>query len=149
MTNYNNIPIWVPFAVIILLLGISAVLSISSGWNRLSKRFPNKEITDYKKYSFVGMSLGSGLFPTAYGGGVSVRLAPQGFGLSPIILLRLLHPPMFIPWSEVSSCVRDEVLLFRVTKLSVRNDDNIFTFYGKLGEAINIAFTSYKQKQEA
>ncbi len=127
MTSDNSIPIWLPFAAMALLLVISGILSISSGWYRIAKRFPNKEITNYKKYCLVGMSLGSGLFPVAYGGGVCVRLAPQGLGLSANILLRFLHPPMFIPWSDVFNCVRDEVLVFHVTKLSIHNEKSEVT----------------------
>ncbi len=136
----RSYPIWYPFALLLLLLFISAVLSIRSGWRRIAKRFPEKEIPVDRKFRFVRMSLGTGLFPVGYGGAVRVRLGPHGVGLSVIFLLRFLHPPMVIPWSDVASCVRDTFRHDEVTILSVRDEIHVFSFYGGAGESIFQAF---------
>ncbi len=146
MTN-TIFPAWIPVTTLSLLLFISTVLTIKSGWHRIAKRFPYQAQTDYRKFTFVRMSLGSGLFPVAYGGAAIVRLSPHGLGISVIFLLRFLHPPMFIPWSEISRCVREKYPYYEVTKLSIRGEESEFAFYGKLGESMYSSYVSEKRNE--
>ena len=141
-TNIANIPFWFPFVILASLLFISAILSKRSGWRRIATRFPYKNITDHKKYHFVRMSFGTGSLPVAYGGCIIVRLSPHGLGLSVIFLIRFLHPPIFIPWSEVSRCSREYTSLYDVTKIWIRNEENVLSFYGKVGENIYASYVS-------
>jgi len=140
--NIANIPIWFPFLILISLLLISAILSTKSGWRRIAARFPHKNITDHRKYYFVRMSLGSGPLPVAYGGCVIVRLSPQGLGLSVIFLIRFLHPPIFVPWSEVSSGAREFTARYDVTKIKIRNEESVLSFYGRVGENIYASYVA-------
>ncbi|HBX43163.1 MAG TPA: hypothetical protein DEH27_04950 [Deltaproteobacteria bacterium] len=90
------------------------------------------------------MSLGSGLNPPGYGGAVFVRVSPHGLGLSVFFLLRFYHPPMFIPWSDITRCVRGQVRFYDVTKLSIRDEESEFAFFGKSGESIYEVFRSVR-----
>jgi hypothetical protein len=83
----------------------------------------------------------------AYGGAAIVRLSPHGLGISVIFLLRFLHPPMFIPWSEISRCVREKYPYYEVTKLSIRGEESEFAFYGKLGESMYSSYVSEKRNE--
>jgi hypothetical protein len=141
-TNLLNDTLQFPFVILALLLFISAILSTRSGWRRIATRFPYKKITDHRKYLFARMSLGSGKFPVAYGGLVIVRLSPHGLGLSVIFLIRYLHSPIFIPWSEVSSCTREHTSRYDVTKISIPNEESVFSFYGRVGENIYASYVS-------
>ncbi|MDH3383563.1 MAG: hypothetical protein OEM42_05830 [Deltaproteobacteria bacterium] len=136
--------LWSPFAAMAMLVCISGVLSLWSGWQRIARKFPYREIPDSRRYAFVRMSLGSGLYPVGYGGVVFVRLSPHGIGLSVIFLIRFFHPPIFIPWSEVARCAREMVRGTHVTILSLRGEASEFAFYGKLGESINQTYLSGK-----
>ena len=141
-TNGLGYPIWYPLSILAALLFASAMLSIRSGWRKIAKRFPYKRSTDDRKFSFVRMTLGKGLNPAGYGGAVFVRVSPQGLGLSVFFLLRFYHPPMFIPWSEVTRCQRWKVRFYDVTKLSIRDEESEFAFFGKCGEVIHDVFRS-------
>ncbi len=88
------------------------------------------------------MSLGIGPLPVGYGGCVIVRISPQGLGLSVIFPIRFLHPPMFIPWAEVAGCAREYTTRYDVTKVTIRNEDSVLSFYGKVGEDIYAAYAS-------
>jgi len=143
-TNGHGYPIWYPLSALAALLFASAMLSIRSGWRRIARRFPFQKTPDDRKFSFVRMSLGSGLFPAGYGGAVFVRVSPHGLGLSVFFLLRFYHPPMFIPWSDVTRCVRDQVRYYDVTKLSIRDEESEFAFFGKSGESIYEVFRSVR-----
>jgi hypothetical protein len=148
MTN-TLFPVWIPVTTFSLLLFISTVLSIKSGWHRIAKQFPYRAQPEDRKFFFVRMSLGSGLFPVAYGGATIVRLGPSGLGISVIFLLRFLHPPMFIPWSVVTRCVREKHHYYEVTRLSIHGEESEFAFYGKLGEFIYSSYVSKKQNVKA
>ena len=88
------------------------------------------------------MSLGSGFNPAGYGGAVFIRVSPLGLGLSVFFLLRFYHPPIFLPWSDVTRCVRGQVRFYDVTKISIRDEESEFTFFGKSAETIYEAFRS-------
>jgi len=141
-TTITDNPFHLPIVIFVVLVFISALLSTISGWHRIAARFPYKKITDPRKYYFARMSLGSGKFPVAYGGCVIVRLSPHGLGLSVIFLFRYLHRPIFIPWSEVSSCAREQTARYDVTKISLRDEKSAFSFYGKVGENIYASYVS-------
>ena len=141
-TTIADIPFRFPIVILALLVFISTLLSTRSGWHRIATRFPYKKIADHRKYYFVRMSLGSGSFPVAYGGCVIVRLSPHGLGLSVIFLIRYMHRPIFIPWSEVSSCARERMARYDVTKISLRNEKSVFSFYGRVGENIYASYVS-------
>lgn len=141
-TNGLGYPIWYPLSVLAALLFASAMLSIRSGWRKIAKRFPHKRSAVGRKFFFVRMTLGRGLNPAGYGGAVSVRVSTQGLGLSVFFLLRFYHPPMFIPWSEVTRCYRGQVRFYDVTSLSIRDEESEFTFFGKSGEYIHDMFRS-------
>jgi hypothetical protein len=147
MTN-TIFPSWLPVTALSFLMFLSTVLSVKSGWHRIAKRFPHKAQTDYQKFFFVRMSLGSGLFPVAYGGAVFVRLSPNGLGLSVIFLLRFLHPPMFIPWSAVTRCVREKSSYYEFTRLSIRDEESELAFYGKPGESIYSSYVSKDRNEK-
>jgi len=51
---------------------------------------------------------------------------------------------MFIPWSDVTRCVRDQVRYYDVTKLSIRDEESEFAFFGKSGESIYEVFRSVR-----
>ena len=141
-TDGLGYPLWYPLTVLATLVFASAMLSIRSGWRNIAKRFPHKKITDGRKFHFVRMTLGRGAHPAGYGGAVFVRVSPQGLVLSVFFLLRFFHPPMFIPWSEVNRCVRGQVRFYDVTRLSIRDEESEFTFFGKSGESVYDVFRS-------
>jgi hypothetical protein len=147
-TTIADIPFQLPIVILALLLFISTILSARSGWHRIATRFPYKKIEDPRKFYFVRMSLGSGSFPVAYGGCVFVRLSPHGLGLSVIFLFRYMHRPIFIPWSDVSRCVR-ETARSDVTKISLHDEKSVFSFYGKVGESIYETYLSENTKRES
>lgn len=147
MTN-TIFPAWIPVTTLSFLLFISTVISMKSGWHRIAKNFPYQAQTDCQIYYFVRMSLGSGLFPVSYGGAAFVRLCPNGLGISVIFLLRFLHPPMFIPWSAVTRCVREKSPYYKFTKLSIRGEESEFAFYGKLGESMYSFYVSKNRNKK-
>lgn len=148
-TSLPDTPFWFPFAVLASVLFISGILSTRSGWRRLAARFPYKENTDHRKYYPVRMSLGIGTVPVAYGGCVIVRLHPHGLGLSVIFPIRFMHPPLFIPWSEVAGCAREYSARYDVTRITIHKEESVLSFYGRVGEDIYATYASRDRKGKA
>lgn len=79
---------------------IGWLLSHIGGWDRLAKRFPAKGCT-IRGDQHRGLSGRIG--PLSYKGVLSLCLNADGFFVSVMPLFRFAHPPLFIPWTEVSS----------------------------------------------
>ncbi len=141
-TTPPHIPLWFPFVVFAAVLCISGILATRSGWRRIAARFPYQGGTNHRKYYPVRMSLGIGTVPVAYGACVIVRLHPHGLGLSVIFPIRFMHPPLFIPWAEMAGCAREYTARYDVTRITIRNEDSVLSFYGRVGEDIYSAYVS-------
>lgn len=59
----NGLILWSPIAALAILVCVSGVLSLWSGWQRIARKFPYREVPDSRRYTFVRMSLGSGVYP--------------------------------------------------------------------------------------
>lgn len=144
MTTLRAVPYWVSAAALVLLLLLSAGLSRATGWRRLAKRFPwpKKEPID-RRFLLAGLTLAGGWFPVSYWGNI-VRLGPGGVGVSVVFFLRFLHPPIFLPRSEISRCLRTSLFRRPVTVVSLRDEKSQFVFYGRAGDAV---FDSFRTDQ--
>jgi hypothetical protein len=71
-----------------------------TGWHALAELYPVPAPFMGKPHRFqtVWMRWGS-----HYGNGVTFGANAQGLYLSVLILLRIGHPPIFIPWSEITA----------------------------------------------
>ena len=68
-----------------------------SGWPQLAERFHHPEKFEGKYYRFQSARLKQVNFSSALETGVSHR----GLYLTPMILFRLFHNPLLIPWGEI------------------------------------------------
>lgn len=93
------------FLLVIPLVAIGIVgYSISaffSGWLELQRAYPDREMVDGQRVSSCSVTLGGSAY---YSGVINLNLSQRGLRLSITPLLRLYHPPIFIPWSEVTEC---------------------------------------------
>jgi hypothetical protein len=82
-----------------LWLGISLFISWIGGWQKLARRYSTSEkITGVRFWMrSAGMRWGA-----SYRGCLNLGAAPQGLYLSVFPLFRAGHPPLLIPWSDIS-----------------------------------------------
>jgi hypothetical protein len=98
MDNFETIlPFIFPFYFVGLWCFVLRILSLTSGWTKLAKQFhsPNKFEGEYYRFQSARMGLVS--FNNALGIGVN----EQGLYLAPMIIFRLFHRPLLIPWHEI------------------------------------------------
>jgi hypothetical protein len=82
------------------------------------------------------MGAGSKVFPVNYGGCITAYLGPGGLRLSVWPIFRLMHPPLLIPWDEITSVARSKSFFCTVYTVRIDRTNTALYFKGKLGESI-------------
>jgi hypothetical protein len=117
--NNHTSALWVilPLYFATLWLGVSAILSFVAGWATLAKRFRCVK-------SFTGgyLTLQSGrMGMTNYGMCLTLGASAEGLYLAVMLPFRFCHPPLLIPWNEVS-IGPPRGLLFKFVRLGLGRD---------------------------
>lgn len=136
----NGFTYWFFLFVAIFWLGTVALMALTGGWARLASRFRSDAPVQGETFPFASMYLRAGRLPVGYRGCVNVTVSPGGFRLSMFILLRLLHPPMFIPWSAVEHVRPEELGLLSFTVVSIRGTRIRLLFTEGVGRKLQEAF---------
>ena len=75
-----------------------------------------------------------------YGSCLNVGADGTGLKLSVAFLFRAGHPPLFIPWTEVSVANRREFLFIRRVRLALGREEQIrFSIGGSLADRLQAA----------
>jgi hypothetical protein len=77
------------------------IISRISGWALLEKAYPAQDAAslDGETWRFQSIQM---RWATNYGNCVTVKTNSLGLGLSVLWLLRLGHPPLLIPWADIT-----------------------------------------------
>ena len=133
----RNFAVVFPVYLFLLWLAVSATVSYLGGWRALSKAFRVRSPFAGPKWRLQsGRMRGLG----GYNNCLTVGANSDGLYLGMIFFLRFMHPPLFIPWSEVS--VRRKriwILGERVTLTLGREIAIPFTIGGRLAGKLKAA----------
>jgi hypothetical protein len=88
-------------------LFVSVLLSVLSGWRSLARSYPALVPPEGQSFWFRTGSFGS----TNYSSCLHFTSGRAGLFLSVFLLFRPAHPPVFVPWSDVSVVFRRGWLL--------------------------------------
>jgi len=80
-------------------IGTSLLLSWFSGWRQLACRYRASQPPTGERFRMPSLAMRWG---TAYHGSAYLSADSDGLFLSAISLLRAGHPPLFIPWSDIT-----------------------------------------------
>lgn len=90
----------IPPLVIYLFFAINFVVACTGGWHRLSRKFrAPKHFKEGTYFRFQSANVGFG----SYNNVLAVRVSPQGLYLAPQLPVMFMHPPLLIPWHEISA----------------------------------------------
>jgi len=108
--------IWFPLAILpIAILGVPVLIAKLSGWSDLSQRFRATQPFQGKLWPWKSARLRAGM---NYNNCLTIGANPAGLYFAVRLLPRFSHPPLLIPWPEVS--VLSEKTVFFVPMIEMR-----------------------------
>jgi hypothetical protein len=109
------LPFLFPLAFAAFWCGISFVLGIFSGWQRLALSYATDQAPRGTPFSWQSGYVGV----VRYRNCLNIRVAPEGLFLSTAWLFRLGHKPLLIPWSAVHNLESRQVFWFHFTRFQI------------------------------
>ncbi len=134
--GYIFLAILAGFIVLFPLFWMAIVLLISrvGGWVSLARSFPGPQTPPQEGETFGWVSARFGRFAN-YNNVLNVIVSRNGIYMRPILLFRVGHAPILIPWHVVQDFKRSEILWSSYVKLTFKAPRDAgptsVTFYGK------------------
>jgi hypothetical protein len=116
---------------------VSFLIAAVSGWMDLVQRFRLSSTFAGSTWSFQSASM---RWMSRYRSCLNVGADPSGLQLSMFFLFRPGHPPLFIPWSEITVARRWKFLFIPQVKLLLGREEQIpFVISETLADRIRAA----------
>jgi len=126
--------------------GIISLLSRQGGWLALSKEFLDSQPPQGKRFLFASMQIRNGRLPVNYGSCIMAHLGKGGLRLAVLPIFRIMHPPLLIPWHEISEVTPTKIFLFAGYTAKIGRTHSELSFRGELGEAVYVAWYAMNEK---
>ena len=117
-----------PLIFFIFWIAICMLLSIISGWKSLSADYRANFPFNGKKFR---MKSGSMRWGTNYGGCLTIGANKEGLYLAIFPIFRIYHPPLFIPWEDISTEIGKQWVFFNIVKFIFFKSSNIYLVVSK------------------
>jgi hypothetical protein len=101
--------------------GVSALISYIGGWTTLAKRFRLKRPFTGRRWNWQS---GHMRWTASYNGCLIVGCCAEGLYLATMPLFRFRHPPLLIPWTEIS-VTRRRILFFKYVRFGLGRELDI------------------------
>jgi hypothetical protein len=118
---FNHPPFLIAFSAAAWFMGFY-VLAAIDGWLILSKRFRFKGRFNGEVWPFRSGQMQSGV---RFGLCLFVGADESGLYLAVFPLFRLWHPPLLLPWSEVSIISGERAVIFKTRELQLGRGESI------------------------
>ena len=123
-----------PILFFLFWISICMLLSIISGWKSLSKNYRADFPFNGKKLRMKNATMRWG---TNYGGCLTIGANREGLYLALFPIFRINHPPLFIPWKDISTENGKKLLFFNIVKFFFLKNSNVpFIISKKLADRI-------------
>lgn len=99
------IPVIVVVAVPALWIGITTLIGRAGGWTLLGREYAARDPMPEERWRFQTAFLRDN---TAYRNALTVAADYRGLYLAPFFIFRAGHPPLFIPWGDISIAGREQ-----------------------------------------
>lgn len=110
------LPFLIPLAIAAWWCILMWVVSRMCGWHALARHYRAESRFQGKHHRFSSVKMGSG----NYGGCVTLGANSEGLYLAVMFLFRIGHPPLFIPWADLTPRIKKlwifEWLVFEVKR---------------------------------
>jgi len=121
--DQHHCALWIiiPCYAIALWLLVSALISYIGGWTTLAKRFRLR--VPFTEERWLGQS-GQMRWIAGYGNCLTVGCNHQGLYLAMMPLFRFRHPPLLVPWDEIT-ITRRRIVFFRMVRFGLGRELDI------------------------
>jgi hypothetical protein len=93
------VPVFVPLVFVVLWCLMGVLLAWIGGWGVLARHYPARSDSDGRRFWFRSGRLGG----VNYGGCLILTVSAAGLRVTALPLFRSGHPPLFIPWGDVTA----------------------------------------------
>ena len=73
-------------------------IALTGGWNVLAEHYLDKSDFQGERFRFRSGQIGK----ASYGSCLTLGASPRGLYLATLVMFRFGHPPLFIPWEDIS-----------------------------------------------
>ncbi len=126
--NPNAPPEWLAALFIPFFVGmwvsVCFLLSLIGGWRKLARRYRSPGAIEGTKWRNQSAEL-RGYFKSSYGNCLTVVANEAGLGVSILFLFRVGHPPLFIPWTEISVNQETRFFFFKGVRLTFSSEPSV------------------------
>src|SRR5450631_1532574 len=134
---FDSYPFLLLAPMVFVWCGAGFLVSQLTGWAALSRRFRATSLPPQQVWNFQTARM---RWSTRYGNCLTVGADPAGLYLCTFFLLRIGHPPLLLPWHEVSIRPRGKTLFGRRVQLQLGREEQIpLTITGRLADRIQAA----------
>jgi hypothetical protein len=107
---------WFPFFFVGMWVLVTFIIS-RVGWSKLADNYEMIEPFTGQRVGIISASINN----ANYNNSIILKYNEAGLYLKPIILFRLFHKPILIPWKEIKEVRDRNILLFSYKELMVGN----------------------------
>lgn len=111
-----------PVYAVALCMLVSVVISYIGGWSSLAKRFATKQ--PFSGERWTGQS-GQMRWIAGYHNCLTLGANEKGLFLATMILFRVKHPPLLIPWNEISITPKRLWILGDFVRLTLGRQESV------------------------
>ena len=110
-----DLPFPAPFLLLPFFVVFAMYIIARFGWSKLAASYTASDEPHGEKMFLMGAHIGAAQYSNALWLWVSNR----GFYLKPIILFRMFHPALFIPWHAITKIEENNIVGLRSYKLLI------------------------------
>ena len=126
-----------PFYFAALWVGVGYWIALVGGWRLLAKRFRTQGTFAGEKWNMQSAGM---RYLSNYNNALTVGADSTGLFIVPFILFRAWHPPLFVPWTEISVTHTTQLFFFKLVELRLGRSEQIpFKIRPKLAAKVEAA----------
>ncbi len=113
-------------------LSMMFLVAVMSGWRVLAEKYglpEGERMPEGTTLKWRSAALG-GSFPTNYKSCLNFTATPLGLGIAPALIFSTGHPPLFIPWADIT-LEEKKVLFSKRLKMTIDGTGYSFSVWGE------------------
>lgn len=119
--NQSTTVLILPLFFLLMLFVIPNLIALMSGWKLLAQRFRLQGEFFGQKWSWQSAQM---RYRANYNNCLNVGADQTGLFIQPMIFFRLAHPPLFVPWNEITWSTT-QVLWLTMTELRLGRTEQV------------------------